>query len=581
MFTKWWYKFLSIGIGNQDSFPVKRKIKLLNATLLIACSICIVLAFQAFMQKRMVPAQIQLFRVLGLIGALSLNYYRKLKYALFLFIFTLIASNFLFLWLVPYGTGNFLVSTLIYIFLFYFFENRKTLNISFWLIAIYGLGSFYYEMIYLTNQYPSVYIVSYIAFVLILYFIMSYYKEEVKVFSERLRLSNDIMYTRNEQINKQREEILAQKEQIELQHLKLLKREKYLQEAQRIARLGTWEYDPASDILNMSRLTCEIFGINYALNGKPPNFYFPFFSKSVQVLFLTQYRRFLKTKEPFELELAHERSDGELVYIAWQVEPELSDHKIIKVIGTIRDITSERRYVQKLEQINDSKDRILATVAHDLRGPINRVKGLVDILKLQSGDKLDEDDKQLLDLMVKSCSKGGDLINEILEIAQLEDDHYQLETKKTNLSTLIQDCLEDYKDQLVENGLHLRLELEEDAYVMLNIPKFIRVLDNLLSNSIKFTPESGHISVSVKEDILNNLIILQLSDSGVGIPPDMLATLFDKFSKAGREGLKGEKSTGLGMSIVKQIIELHNGLISVDSQIHKGTSFQIVLPKAT
>ncbi|MGI4874356.1 MAG: sensor histidine kinase [Janthinobacterium lividum] len=125
-------------------------------------------------------------------------------------------------------------------------------------------------------------------------------------------------------------------------------------------------------------------------------------------------------------------------------------------------------------------------------------------------------------------------------------------------------------------GVALALELPAQGMrVSLNPNQFARVVDNLLSNALKFTPPGGQVRVCLTE--LAGRPRLAVQDSGVGIPAEYLAHLFDKFSKAAREGLAGESTTGLGLFITQQIVRLHGGTIRVESQLNKGTTFFIDL----
>src|SRR5207253_7910739 len=107
--------------------------------------------------------------------------------------------------------------------------------------------------------------------------------------------------------------------------------------------------------------------------------------------------------------------------------------------------------------------------------------------------------------------------------------------------------------------------------------KFMQVINNLISNAIKFTPDGGEITVSLEEK--EETVLITVADTGIGIPEKFHATLFDKFSAARRPGIKGEPSVGLGMSIIKMIVEWHQGHIWFDSQENKGTTFYIEIPK--
>jgi two-component system sensor histidine kinase VicK len=118
----------------------------------------------------------------------------------------------------------------------------------------------------------------------------------------------------------------------------------------------------------------------------------------------------------------------------------------------------------------------------------------------------------------------------------------------------------------------------KDVLVHINTDKFNRVLDNLISNALKFSKEKDKLDLIL--GTTGGYAVLQVQDHGLGIPKDMLPHIFERFTKAGRQGLKGETSTGLGLSIVKQIIEKHGGKISVDSEEGKGSTFTIKLPVA-
>jgi two-component system sensor histidine kinase VicK len=116
------------------------------------------------------------------------------------------------------------------------------------------------------------------------------------------------------------------------------------------------------------------------------------------------------------------------------------------------------------------------------------------------------------------------------------------------------------------------------AYTEINQEKFPRVIDNLISNALKFSKETDNVELHLKRE--KNKIIIQVKDQGVGIPHELIPKLFERFSGAGRTGLKGEQSTGIGLSIVKDIVESHDGKISVHSVEGKGSTFTIILPVA-
>jgi signal transduction histidine kinase len=114
------------------------------------------------------------------------------------------------------------------------------------------------------------------------------------------------------------------------------------------------------------------------------------------------------------------------------------------------------------------------------------------------------------------------------------------------------------------------------AWVQINHEKFQRVMDNLIGNALKFSRERSNIEIDISKKDFK--IIIEVKDKGIGIPPNKLPIIFEAFTKAGRPGLNGEQSTGLGLSIVKQIVEKHNGTIEVESDEGKGSVFRVILP---
>lgn len=167
----------------------------------------------------------------------------------------------------------------------------------------------------------------------------------------------------------------------------------------------------------------------------------------------------------------------------------------------------------------------------------------------------------------------------MLEISQLEDESFKLDSLKLDIVDLIQKSIRILDSAIEKKNISIDLQHPENRIICdVNPQKMSRVFDNLLSNAIKFSRENAKISIRVFSNKDHNIII-EIEDYGIGIPKNLQALIFDKFSKARRIGLGGETSTGLGMSIVKQIVELHRGKISLKSTEGKGTCFTIELPK--
>jgi two-component system sensor histidine kinase VicK len=174
-----------------------------------------------------------------------------------------------------------------------------------------------------------------------------------------------------------------------------------------------------------------------------------------------------------------------------------------------------------------------------------------------------------------SCEKAYSIIKDLLLIGEIELGKQALEKQPTEMKGFIEPLLYPLQLHAKEKQITLHFESpQEDVYVQINREKFLRVIENLVSNAIKFTQVGGQVWVGLKK---TKSVMLQVSDTGVGIPQPLQSSIFQKFTQAGRQGTEGEETTGLGLYIVKQIVELHRGKIWFESEENKGTTFFIEL----
>ncbi|MFL9481774.1 ATP-binding protein [Chitinophagaceae bacterium LWZ2-11] len=231
----------------------------------------------------------------------------------------------------------------------------------------------------------------------------------------------------------------------------------------------------------------------------------------------------------------------------------------------------------ELESQNKDKDRILRIVAHDLRNPIAAISSLTDMV-LERDEYIPEQ-KELLNLVQNACNNSLELINEILEITIYHNPVSLLKTS-IDLNTIVHNSVSLLNFKASEKGQHIVVETSgEKEIIMASAEKIWRVLSNLITNAIKFSPQGAIINVAVKDQETTALISVQ--DNGIGIPDSIKSKVFDMFTEAKRAGTSGEKPFGLGLSICKQIIDAHGGKIWFESVPGKGTIFFVELNKAS
>ncbi len=247
---------------------------------------------------------------------------------------------------------------------------------------------------------------------------------------------------------------------------------------------------------------------------------------------------------------------------------------------TLEDITERKTLAIAHKHLYDAQETILHLVAHDLKNPVNNIQIVVQLLQQHAAirgiapDSAQQDVQKLLSLAAQSCGNANALIRDVLYLGQLEST--RLEKHRTDLSAFLRERLEVFRILAQEKQIELELHLPPQAvHVAIHRDKFGRILDNLLSNALNFTPAGGSIQVRLKEH--DGRVRLTVQDTGLGIPAELQPHVFDKFSRASRAGLYGDTTTGLGLFITKQIVEMHQGQIWLESRENEGTTFYIDL----
>jgi len=333
--------------------------------------------------------------------------------------------------------------------------------------------------------------------------------------------------------------------------------------------------DESRKIISANDNFLSISGYSFKeLAGKNPAW---LISKHHDKYFFKTMKKTLDSGDIWRGELKNKAKNGKYFWMKTAISPIRNQNKKLDgYLIVMFDITKLKDDEERLEKLNFEKDRILYAVAHDLKNPLLNFKALLDLVK--SGSVNEDEEKEIFRLMTKDCDHSTDLIAELLEIGRLEDEDFVLEKKSVDMNAFLLKSLEQFEQAAAKKSIRFTKVFDEHLkYVKINEKEFIRVVYNLISNSIKFTPDNGEIKIETKT-ANGNKVSIEISDTGIGISKELLPIIFDKFSKARRKGIEGEKSTGLGMWIVKHIINLHGGEISVVSTENEGTIFNIILP---
>ncbi|HEY0376339.1 MAG TPA: sensor histidine kinase [Pyrinomonadaceae bacterium] len=233
----------------------------------------------------------------------------------------------------------------------------------------------------------------------------------------------------------------------------------------------------------------------------------------------------------------------------------------------------------KLRELSEMKEEFLALTTHDLRSPLTVISGVISFFTSGRLGELSPEQKNMVAMMERNTQNLIELVNDLLDASKLESGTMRLEMASINVRGVVDEVRQSMEPLAKEKEIELVEALPEDLPpVEADRAKLRRVLLNLLSNALKFTQKGGSVEVRAARE--GDRVRVAVSDTGVGIAPDDVARLFDKYEQARSRATRGEKGTGLGLYITKQLVELHGSEIKVESEVGRGSTFSFTLPAA-
>jgi two-component system OmpR family sensor kinase len=235
--------------------------------------------------------------------------------------------------------------------------------------------------------------------------------------------------------------------------------------------------------------------------------------------------------------------------------------------------------VQQLRQTDNMRRELLANVSHDLRTPMASIQGYLETLLLKDGTFTAEERRHHIETALRHSERLSKLIAELFELAKLTREETAIQGESFSLAELVQDVVQKFQLAANSKGIALTASFREDLpFVYADIALIERVLENLIENALRYTPEGGSVRLTLLPG--HGTIAVQVSDTGPGIPAESLPQIFDRYYRV-EKGLQARGgSAGLGLAIAKRILDLHGRSISVTSELDVGTTFTFELPIA-
>jgi two-component system sensor histidine kinase VicK len=242
------------------------------------------------------------------------------------------------------------------------------------------------------------------------------------------------------------------------------------------------------------------------------------------------------------------------------------------IIIVIQDVTERQR-------LDDMQNDFVGNVSHELKTPITTIKSYVETL-IDGGDELDQEMKdEFIEIIESEVDRMSRLVRDLLQLTRLDYKQQKWYKSKADIVQLIKVCVKkmEYNVKAKDQVLNMLYVGESPIFIDMDSDQIERVLQNLLSNAFKYTPEHGRIDIDLVE--YEDAVEIIVSDNGIGIPEADIPRVFERFFRVDKARSRELGGTGLGLSITKQIIEEHNGTIEIKSSLGSGTRVMILLPK--
>jgi PAS domain S-box-containing protein len=347
------------------------------------------------------------------------------------------------------------------------------------------------------------------------------------------------------------------------------------------AGLGVWVWDLTDDrvVWENERLH-EIFGLPA---GSPPISAAEFISVFVDPEDAPHIREVMHEVLPREGRMRVEgrirrADDGSVrwIEITGMLERNAAGEPA-RVLGTIADVTDRKRAEEELRETDRRKTEFLATLAHELRNPLAPISNGLHLLRLAGDDRTREKARGMMERQLRHLVH---LVDDLLDIARITSNKVELRRERLDLSGVLAGAVETSAPLISAAGHTLDVRLPDHQLLVFgDATRLAQIVSNLLNNAAKYTPHGGRIELSAREE--NGEAVVCVTDSGMGIPPEELPRVFEMFTQVGRNVHRAQGGLGIGLALVKRLVELHGGSVQAHSGgAARGSTFSVRLPLA-
>jgi PAS domain S-box-containing protein len=349
--------------------------------------------------------------------------------------------------------------------------------------------------------------------------------------------------------------------------------EERLRLAQGVAQIGTWDWDPETRVAYFSGESRELLGLTGEGDALQEEWKRNIHPKNLSAVGAMLEECATCRICEIEYRYLHPKRGERWIYSkAGLVEHAGHRH----VVGICLDVTERRQAEEALKEVNQRKDEFLAMLAHELRNPLAPIRNAAQLLNVHSSGKPEiEWARAVIERQTRHLSR---LVDDLLDVSRMVRGQITLQRKPVELAEIVQAAVETSRPLIRLRKHHLVVQLPEQPVVLdADLTRIAQVISNLLNNSAKYTDDGGQIRLDAAVD--NGLVTIRVRDTGLGVDPELLPHVFDLFTQADRTPDRSEGGLGIGLTLVKRLVELHGGTVEAHSEgLGSGAEFIVRLP---
>jgi PAS domain S-box-containing protein len=350
--------------------------------------------------------------------------------------------------------------------------------------------------------------------------------------------------------------------------------EERLRLAQGVAQIGTWEWDPETRATWFSDESRQLLGLHADKEAALQEEW----KSNIHPKHLSQVYAMLEecaTCRTCEIEYRYQHPEaGERWIYSKAGLVEHAGHR--HIVGICLDVTERRQAEEALKDVNRRKDEFLAMLAHELRNPLAPIRNAAQLLNVHSSGKPEiEWARAVIERQTKHLAR---LVDGLLDVSRMVSGQITLKKKPVELAEVVNDAVETSRPLIRLRKHHLTVQLPEQQVLLeADLTRLSQVISNLLNNAAKYTDDGGQIRLDAAVD--NGVVTIRVRDTGLGIEPQLLPHIFDLFTQAERTPDRSEGGLGIGLTLVKRLVELHGGAVEAHSEgLGSGAEFIVRLP---